>query len=363
MGGLPRGLVRRKGSDVIWVNVYYRLPGDLVSRRFYRSTRERSVRKAEEYLMDIRRAIRDGTFAEKFLNISEKTLMLSDALNWYMANFVQLNTVREKNRRDTERILRDFLECCGDKPVMEYRRIDVEKYRMDRLARGNTQSSINRHLGAIGGMFSRLARKDLIAHNPLQGKIEYFPKAQPRDRYATPEELGRILAGVQHEEFRLIILVALFSGMRLSNITGLRRENVDLERGAFEFVQVKRRPGDPVKKNVVPIATVLAPPLSKWIAGLKTDRLFSLESWTVTNMWIAKMRELGIPGLRFHDLRRTLATYLRNNTESDMFLIQRILGHSQPTMTDAVYAVTEVEKKRRAIDKALEGDWFQMLER
>lgn len=349
------GVFRRPDgrSDVYYVRFTYQ------GKPYRWSSGETTRAPAAAYLADIKRSIRDGNFEEKYLHISKAALKLSDGIAWYMANFVELNTVREKNKRDTARILGDFLQLIGDKPITTVARLDIERYKMDRLARGNSKGSINRHLGCISGFFSRMARKDIIQANPLQGKIDYYPENGRRNRYATPEELAQILGSVQNSEFKMIILLALFTGMRLSNITTLRMENINLERGFFQIVQVKRRPGDPPKMNVIPIGRVVFPLLKKYIEKYKiTDRLFQFESQTITNLWIAKMKELGIQGLRFHDLRRTIAIYIRNNTDADMFLIQKILGHSQPSMTDAVYAMTEVEKKRKAIDQGFDGIKF-----
>lgn len=351
--GVYRRIIRGKQSDMWYVRFTFN------GKPYRWCSGEKTKKLAENYLLDIKRAIRDGNFEEKYLGVTREELRLSDGINWYLKNFVELNTAREKNRRDTERILGDFLKVVGDKPIMQIVRLDIERYKMDRMAAGNKTDSINRHIGTISGMFSRLARKDIIPHNPVQGKIDYYPDSAPRDRYATPDELARILAAIQNPEFKMIVILAVFTGMRLSNIAGLRRSDINLERGFFHFVQVKRRPGDAPRINVVPITRVVLPLLKKYMEKYRIEeKLFSFESQTITNLWIAKMQELGIKGLRFHDLRRTLATYLRNNSDADMFLIAKILGHSRPNITDAVYAVTEVERKRTAIEQGFDGVKF-----
>lgn len=341
-----RGVYQRPNSPFWYIRFNYK------GKKLRWSTGENTMTAAENYRADIKRSIRDGTFEEKYLKIQQDAFKLSAGIEWYLSNYVSQRIVAEKNRKDTKRILGDFLKVIGDKPFMDIRRSDIENYKEARLRIGNSTESINRQLGTISGMFTRLARKDIVPSNPIQGKLEYYPEKRAEKRYATPEEIQMILASVDNSEFKMIILVSLFTGMRLSNVTGLRMENIDFKRGCFQFYQVKVRPGEQPVHNIVPIGRVIEPILKKYVEKFGiTDYLFKFKSQTITNMWIAKMKELGIKKLKFKNLRQTLATYLLNNSNADIFMIASILGHKKPFITDQVYASTEVKKKRAAIDE------------
>jgi integrase len=82
---------------------------------------------------------------------------------------------------------------------------------------------------------------------------------------------------------------------------------------------------------------------------LFTDR-FSPKRW-------AKIRKaMKMPGLRFHDLRKTFASLLAQRGVSTA-VTQRLLEHSSPQLTNDVY--TNVDPAlRQAIDLLPVADWL-----
>jgi integrase len=56
----------------------------------------------------------------------------------------------------------------------------------------------------------------------------------------------------------------------------------------------------------------------------------------------------GLPDIRLHDLRHSFATMLVNSGES-LYVVQDLLGHSSPRMTQR-YAHVAPDTRRRAVD-------------
>ncbi|WP_237653943.1 site-specific integrase [Xanthomonas graminis] len=98
-------------------------------------------------------------------------------------------------------------------------------------------------LALLGHMFT-VALKEWglgLASNPVQG-IRRPPPGAGRDRRLTPEEEHRLLAAVDaHSNPMLgwIVRVALETGMRASELLGLHRSHVDLQRRIARLQQTK----------------------------------------------------------------------------------------------------------------------------
>lgn len=73
-------------------------------------------------------------------------------------------------------------------------------------------------------------------------------------------------------------------------------------------------------------------------------------------VWLPAVREAGVPGAGFHDLRRTNATQLVV-AGVDVKTAQTRLGHADPRLTLAVYAQAVGEADREAAAK-LEERFF-----
>ncbi len=68
---------------------------------------------------------------------------------------------------------------------------------------------------------------------------------------------------------RLIIMVGLYAGLRVSEIVGLRIERIDLDRGQILVYQ-----GKGGKDRIVPISAKLEGPLRTWLRGRTEGWLF-----------------------------------------------------------------------------------------
>ena len=63
----------------------------------------------------------------------------------------------------------------------------------------------------------------------------------------TPEEMAKLIDGAS-PEFKPILLTAILTGLRKSDILGLRWEDIDLDKGQISLVENKngKRPGSSI---------------------------------------------------------------------------------------------------------------------
>jgi len=153
-----------------------------------------------------------------------------------------------------------------------------------------------------------------------------------------------------------LIEVALGSGMRASELSNLKVEDVILERNSPSII-VKRGKGG--KTRVIKISEALRRHLEEYIQLRSRMPLASLPflflgqrgQWTRNGIGRAAKQLMALAGLpsRFsvHSLRHSYATHLLKACRN-LRLVQMMLGHSSPTITTVYAQVMDSEASEAA---------------
>lgn len=171
--------------------------------------------------------------------------------------------------------------------------------------------------------------------------------AQTKDRVLSPEEIKLILELPQDKD-RMMILTALFTGMRLNEVLGLRWNDVDFARDLITFTQSKTG-----KLIAVPLSEYLRGELQGYRGNDAADRIF--ETRDITKAVGRKYSEhfshlfkgLGIHNFTFHNLRHTFSS-LQAELGTGAVVTKDLLGHSTLNMT-LRYSHTGLDSKKKAI--------------
>ena len=105
-----------------------------------------------------------------------------------------------------------------------------------------------------------------------------------------------------------------------------------------------------------PVPAPIMAELKTYISGLdpKRDKIFSRRFSQYR--WTQIREKLGLRDFKFHDLRKTFGSVLVQNGIS-IAVIQRLLEHSSPDLTNKVY--TNVDPAlRQAVDRIPARDWL-----
>jgi integrase len=122
-----------------------------------------------------------------------------------------------------ERVLKEFKSFIGDRHLADISRFVMEKWKIAR-AKQVTQSTVNRELNVLRGMFSRAVEWKQLAVSPTQG-VRKFDVDDARVRVLSSEEIARVLAD-SPAHIALMSRVTLECLPRLSEVLGLRREHI-----------------------------------------------------------------------------------------------------------------------------------------
>ena len=172
-----------------------------------------------------------------------------------------------------------------------------------------------------------------VGKNPSEG----FRTAPDvcRERFLTNLEAQRLLTVLADDENQVAakaIRLLLLTGARRNEITQARWEYVDWEKNTLLV---------PVSKTGRPrLITLNAPAVDVLLSIARTRSNKFIFPSPVTGRpcpslhfpWLRVRRKAGLENVRLHDLRHSFASFLVNNGVS-LFIVQGLLGHSQPRMT------------------------------
>src|ERR1017187_8558330 len=209
-----------------------------------------------------------------------------------------------------------------------------------------------RHFNVMHHMMAKAStiwsKETGIDRNPAD-QVEVKRPDDQRDRYLSEEELRRLKQALDEKTYRkgtktinktfyrlrLIVLVAVTTGMRASEIFGLKWSDVMYSEGLLA-VRAKLKGG---KMRYVPMLPELAGELRRFPAGIGEDRIFPPEPGATSGRQRVEgsfddlLERAGIEDFRFHDLRHTFASWFMMNG-GDLYALAKILGHSNIKMTE-----------------------------
>lgn len=226
----------------------------------------------------------------------------------------------------------------------------VLKYRNEVMERSSAANA-SRHHALLRSILSKaIERGELAGPNPA-AKIKQHRENNHRLRFLSEEEIARLLY-MCHPRLFPVVACALLTGMRKGEILGLRWENVDLSRGTLYVLQSKSG-----KPREIPVSPKLAQALRSLIPAAEGP-VFEIPEITLRRAFSRALKDAGIEGFRFHDLRHTFASHYVMRT-GDLPSLQKLLGHHSPMMTRryAHLASSQLRRGMLQFDSVMDTFW------
>jgi integrase len=176
------------------------------------------------------------------------------------------------------------------------------------------------------------------------------------ERYLTGDEEERLTAVLQakHPQLYDLLMIALYTGMRNSEVRTLHKSQVDLFRDCVNLTKTKSG-----KPNSVPIHPDLKLMFQRLIAGAGANGYLFENPKTgkpivdFKKAWHSALRDAKITRLRFHDIRHTFGTRAIDSG-SPLSAVKEIMGHAD-IRTTVRYVHTTEAGKRAAVEAAAIG--------
>lgn len=294
----------------------------------------------------------------------------SKELQLSMVNFLEHLEV-EKNLssltiRNYRHYLQRFIDWCESNTCFKLSNINqdlLRKYRvyLNRIEndRGESLAKTTQsyHVIAIRSWFKWLVKNDVEVINPE--KID-LPKGEPTSmQFVTSDKMERLLAqpdlsvesGLRD---RAIIEVLFSTGLRVSELVKLNRDQLDLDRREFGVIGKGRRPRVVFlsERAAIWLGKYLGSRDDNWVpvfirySGQKDDITDDGEAMRLTSRSVQRLVKTYVKKARLvvqltpHGIRHSFATDLLNNG-AGLRDVQELLGHKNIATTQIYTHVTQ----------------------
>ena len=327
-------LYRRKG-------IYYIKLTSPDGSLIRRSARTQDRRKAQEYHDRLKAELWDLAYLKK----KPRRTWDEAALKWLEEK------AHKKSYKDDVNRIRWFTSHLRGKTLDQISRGMIDDLITRRL-RGRADRTKDLHVALIRAIFRKAVREwEWIETMPAFRT--YARSGQVRVRYLTHAQAEALLSALPDHQ-REVVMFALATGLRQGNVLRLTWEQVDLER---RIVTVD---GDETKNG-----NALGVPLNELALGVLERqrgkhrlRVFTYKARPLnsanTKSWRKALKTAGIKDFRWHDLRHTWATWLRQ-ADVPTWVLQELGGWKSEAMVRR-YAHMSVKHLQPYADQLILAD-------
>jgi integrase len=251
---------------------------------------------------------------------------------------------RLRSYKDRVEIVRNqLIPFFGGKVITEIKPMELETYRSQRRKRDGSvpalQTINNDHI-VLKHCLNIAIRRGLMVTNPASSVPLPNPHNE-RDRILSEEEWTRLYDAAK-AHLKPVLLLAYQLGQRFGEIVNLTWDRLDLQRGFITLRGIDTKTKKPRRVPLTPDVKVALQDLNK-VRRLDTNHVFLYDGKPVKGIKRAfrtALKEAGIQGFRFHDLRHCAATNLRR-AGVDTATAMQIVGHKSDKMWKRYNAIEE----------------------
>lgn len=367
-----------RGKSPFWYCAY-RLPN---GKRAFKSTKQKDREKALQFCRTLEYASKEsksGRLTESRARelISELVEHASgEPLRFYTAEGWLRDWLKGKEAAKSEGTfykykftVESFLSTLGERANRNLNQItprDIQRFRDEQLQEGKHPRTCNFAVKHLRIAFNVARRQGLITHNPAEA-VEMLPTDNESTKRPFDIEQVKAILKEAKGDWRGAIMVALYTGARLQDVTDMRWDSVDLEKKWISF-----RAGKTSQRIKIPIHDSLQDFLLSLPAS-DSGKAFLFPSLTgkrtggksgLSMAFRRIMERAGVRGevvrertgdagrtvntLSFHSFRHTLTSIMANAGVA-VEVRQKFTGHASAEM-NARYTHHEIETLRSAIE-------------
>lgn len=268
-----------------------------------------------------------------------------------------------------------FLAWLGeraDKPLEILTVSDVRSFRETLTSEGRTARTAQHYVRDIGSGLRTAVREGLLTHNPASGldPLEYTDSVDRKPFIAA--EVVKLMNAAPSADWKGMVLLGLYTGLRLGDIAKLKWGMVDFTEGTLRLLPAKTKKkkrmiciplhpearqfleGHPIADD--PDAPIFPSLASRRIDGNKGLSMTFVEIMTRAGVSRGKSRIVKKESAGrsthergFHALRHAFVTML-TNCDVDEDLRKKLAGHTDSEV-HAIYTHFEVKTLAAAIEK------------
>ncbi|MFO8143201.1 MAG: tyrosine-type recombinase/integrase [Dehalococcoidales bacterium] len=340
---------------------------------------------AESKLNEVLHQLDSGTF------IAPSKTTVAEFLNKWLRDYAKPNLAPRTAEGYESIIRRHLIPALGTIPLTQLKPEHLQRYYSEKLSEGRfdgkgalMRTTVSHHHTCIHRALENALKWGLIRRNPADSVTP--PRPQRSEMHTMDEDdLYKFLEAAKETPYHVIFYVALFTGMRRSEILALRWSDVDLLLCQLHITRslhylrggeiIFRAPKTVKGRRMVALSPSLALLLQEHkdkqsaqraMLGLSLaddDLVFAdpegkpLLPDTISNAWRKLIKRVGLKGIRLHDARHTHASLMLKQGVHPK-IVQERLGHATISTTLDLYSHVSPGLQQAAaesFDKLLNG--------
>lgn len=347
-----RGSLRQRGKDTWELTVDLgRDPASGRRRRLFETVKGK--RKAQTRLHEL------ISNAQAGYSLRAERITLGEYLDLWLSGYVAQNTRPRTAEGYRSKLRLHIIPSLGKTPLRSLEPLAIQGLYDRLLDKSLSPTSVAQIHRILREAMETAVTQEYIARNPCNAVTPPRPERKTM-RWLNAKELQRVLEAAIATPYYAAIYTSLFTGLRRSEVLGLRVRDIDLVLGQVHVVQALQyvtgqgvafsEPKSDNSRRTVALtpsnAMVLRDHLSKLRADMEmlgntmTDNTLGF-SWAdgrpmlpsaLTHNWIRIVRKIGLTGVRLHDARHTHATLMLSQNVHPK-IVQERLGHSSVSFT------------------------------
>ncbi|MCP4614441.1 MAG: site-specific integrase [Planctomycetes bacterium] len=319
-----------------------------------RGTKAEAQRKLRELLTNL----------DKGVPIDESKKSVGEFLDQWVRDYAETNTSPRTVEGYKGNINRYLKPKLGNIALAKLTAYHVQELYGDMIEKGLSARTVIHTHRVLSEALAYAVKWGLLAHNIC----ESVDPPRPRKKEMIALDTGdvqKLLEATSQSLYGGIFYLAIYTGLRRSELLGLRWCDVDIPRKSISINQTVVRligkglvVGQPKTKSSRRSVS-LSPNAAALLSGLKAKRMEQLESVgikldesgfvfsnpdggpvspdAVSHEFQKTVKVLGLPPVRFHDLRHTHATLMLKEGIHPKIVSER-LGHSTIAITMDTYS-------------------------
>jgi integrase len=349
-----------QGQGTYWFRFKEKDTGKTARVKIGRTT-DISIREAKEQVKTLRARIQLGA------DLAGESRKKKESLTWsefFDQLYLPHSRQHKRSWANDEEMHRLRIKArFGHLQLNKITRHAVQQFHNELQESGLSPATCDHHLKLIRQALNLAVDWDLLEANPVS-KIKLFNIDNREERLMSDEDLQRLIAVLDNDRNRtaaLAVKFLLLSSLRVSEALQARWSDLSPDRHTLTLPasnKSKRRRAVPLSDAAIAVLDQLGTEgNSEWlfVSNRSGNRLT-----TINKAWQRIRQEADLPQTRLHDLRHQAASHMLNSGYS-LYVVQQVLGHSDPSVTQR-YAHLSTETLQGAansvgtyLEKALEN--------
>lgn len=304
----------------------------------------------------IEQKLRSEILNDKWEIKEKKEILFSELVDKYL-KYAKASKAESSYRSDICRIRGHLLPYFGKTPLKSITSQMIDEFKIMRVQQGAAHKTINHDLVNLSHMLKMAIRWGYLDHNPASNVVKLkVPKNPPK--FLSQDEIKKLIEAAKHSHIYPLIITALHTGMRKSELLNLKWTDVDFQQCIIKVQSKADWHTKNYKHRIIQMTPILQQTLKEHKLhqdenGVDCEYVFTYEGERILQDVRRSFRTIlklaGLKDVTLHTLRHTFASQLAM-AGVPLMDIQVLMGH-QSFETTLQYAHLSEEHVKQQVLK------------